>query len=208
MEKDTLTEIINDLKYKRDALGLAHQALKKENDKWNKVIICLSLFGGLVEATKLQLELETSFWKLAPIFISSLLACIGSLIKFKKYPESMEVLVTNNGQLTTILNKARTHDTLDKDLLNEYNLALERLETSVYPDLRLKYLLMSQKNLLKIMKGEVKFFNQIELVNQGQEVLTSDNSLSSGDEDKGSHHGEFSTHPPPSYSSNLLPVVE
>ena len=109
MEKDTLQEIVNDLKYKRDALGLAHQALKVENDKWNKVIICLSLFGGLVESSKLQLQLESSFWKLAPIFISSLLACIGSLIRFKKYPENMELLIKNQEQLTTILHKARNH---------------------------------------------------------------------------------------------------
>ena len=181
MEKDTLQEIVNDLKYKRDALGLAHQALKVENDKWNKVIICLSLFGGLVESSKLQLQLESSFWKLAPIFISSLLACIGSLIRFKKYPENMELLIKNQEQLTTILNKARNHTELDRDLQSEYNLALERLETSVYPDLRLKYLLLSQKNMLKVMKGEVKFFQQIELVNQGQDVPTSDSSLESGD---------------------------
>ena len=38
MEKDTLQEIVNDLKYKRDALALAHQALKMENDKLRKLI--------------------------------------------------------------------------------------------------------------------------------------------------------------------------
>ena len=38
MEKHTLPMIIQDLKAKRDALSLAHEQLKKDNDSWNKCI--------------------------------------------------------------------------------------------------------------------------------------------------------------------------
>ena len=46
MDKTTLSEIISDLKAKRDALSLAHEQLKVDNDNWNKCVIVLSLLTG------------------------------------------------------------------------------------------------------------------------------------------------------------------
>ena len=42
MQKNTLSDIINDLKSRRDALSLCHEHLKHDSDQWNKfIIICL-----------------------------------------------------------------------------------------------------------------------------------------------------------------------
>jgi FtsZ-binding cell division protein ZapB len=54
MEKNTLIDIINDLRSRRDALSLCHEHLKHDSDKWNKFIIILSLSTGLFESVKLQ----------------------------------------------------------------------------------------------------------------------------------------------------------
>ena len=69
MEKDTISEIVNDLKAKRDCLSLFHECLKQESDKWNKTIIVMSLLNGMIESTKLQLGLTTDLFKLMPIFL-------------------------------------------------------------------------------------------------------------------------------------------
>jgi hypothetical protein len=52
----------------------------------------------------------------------------------------------------------------------DYNNALEKLETSIYPDVRKKYLKMSHKNLINIMRIEQTYFKNIELVNKGEAV--------------------------------------
>jgi len=54
MEKQTLPMIIQDLKSKRDALSLAHEQLKKDNDDRNKCIIVLSLTTGMFESMKIK----------------------------------------------------------------------------------------------------------------------------------------------------------
>ena len=58
MIKDHIEEVRNDLKSKRDALLIGHQNLKKDSDDWNKGIIIISLFGGLMESIKMRLELD------------------------------------------------------------------------------------------------------------------------------------------------------
>ena len=58
MEKNTLNNIINDLRSRRDALSLCHEHLKHDSDQWNKLIIFLSLSTGLFESFKLQIILE------------------------------------------------------------------------------------------------------------------------------------------------------
>ena len=104
MEKNSLILIINDLRSKRDALSLAHEELKSNNDDWNKGIILLSLTGGLLESAKMKLNLNGAGWGLLPIFISSIIASMSSLIKFRKYPERMEVLIQGISLLTNTLN--------------------------------------------------------------------------------------------------------
>ena len=166
MEKDTIREVINDLKAKRDALSLAHEQLKKDNDNWNKCIIGLSLMTGMFESIKIQMGLDNNLVALVPIGLSSIIASISALIKFKKFPEQMETLIQSTTLLTNTLNKCRNHDILDHEIMIEYNDALEKLETSVYPDIRKKYLKRSQKNLIDIMKIEQTYFKNIELVNK------------------------------------------
>jgi len=182
MEKTTIYDIRADLKAKRDALSLAHEELKKDSDDWNKCVIVLSLFNGMIETIKIQLQLDSDGFRLLPIFISSIIAIISSLIKFRDFPSKMEVLIQSQSLLTTTLNKYRNHDEVDKDLVIEYNSALEKLETSVYPDVRKKYLQQSHKNLLSIMKLEQKYFKNIELVNNGEKP--EDDTLSSSSSDK------------------------
>jgi len=181
MEKTTIFDIRADLKAKRDALSLAHEELKKDSDDWNKCVIVLSLFNGMIETIKIQLQLDSDGFRLLPIFISSIIAIISSLIKFRDFPSKMEVLIQSQSLLTTTLNKYRNHDEVDKDLVIEYNSALEKLETSVYPDVRKKYLQQSHKNLLSIMKLEQKYFKNIELVNNGEKP--EDDTLSSSSSD-------------------------
>jgi len=170
MEKNSLILIINDLRSKRDALSLAHEELKSNNDDWNKGIILLSLTGGLLESAKMKLNLNGAGWGLLPILISSIIASMSSLIKFRKYPERMEVLIQGISLLTNTLNKCRNHKDIDDDILTDYNMALEKLETSVYPSVRKKYLKQSHKNLIEIMKQEKKYYDAIDNVNTGKDI--------------------------------------
>ena len=74
MLKDSIDEIVNDLKSKRDALSLAHQKLKNDSDDWNKSIIVLSLLTGGLESIKMKLHLDGAGWALVPILLSSVIA--------------------------------------------------------------------------------------------------------------------------------------
>ena len=170
MEKNSLGLIINDIRSKRDALSLVHEELKSNNDDWNKAIIILSLTGGLIESAKMKLDLTGAGWGLLPILISSVIASMSSLIKFRKYPERMEILIQGISLLTNTLNKCRNHKEVDDDILLDYNMALEKLETSVYPSVRKKYLKQSHKNLVEIMKQEKKYFDAITAVNTGKDI--------------------------------------
>ena len=170
MEKNSLILIINDLRSKRDALSLCHEELKSNNDDWNKGIILLSLTGGLLESAKMKLNLNGAGWGLLPIFISSIIASMSSLIKFRKYPERMEVLIQGISLLTNTLNKCRNHKEVDDDILMDYNMALEKLETSIYPSVRKKYLKQSHRNLIEIMKQEKKYYDAIDNVNTGKDI--------------------------------------
>tara|TARA_R110002050_G_scaffold84926_2_gene181228 strand:- start:182 stop:790 length:609 start_codon:yes stop_codon:yes gene_type:complete len=170
MEKNSLGLIINDLRSKRDALSLCHEELKSNNDDWNKGIIILSLTGGLMESAKMKLNLTGAGWGLLPIVVSSVIASMSSLIKFRKYPERMEVLIQGISLLTNSLNKCRNHKGVDDDILMDYNMSLEKLETSIYPSVRKKYLKQSHKNLIEIMKQEKKYYDAIESVNAGRDI--------------------------------------
>ena len=180
MIKDSIDEIKNDLRSKRDALMMAHQKLNEDSNSWNQAIIALSLTTGLIESIKMKLELNTAGWALVPIILSSITAACSSLIKFRNFSQRQEILIQASANLTSVLNKARNHKSIDDELLTEYNLALEKLETSIYPTERKVFLKHSHRNLLEILKQETKYFNLINLANAGEVIeLSDEGSLSS-----------------------------
>ena len=183
MIKSERLEIINDIKSKRDAVALSHQQLKASSDNWNKCIILLSLITGGLESVKMKLNLNGAGWSLVPILLSSVIAACSALIKFKDFNRKMEILIEANSRLTNILTKARNHSLIDEDLLHEYHDGLECIETSMYPDERKVFLKQSHKNLIEIMKQEQKYYGMIDRVNDGEVIILSDSSSSSGSED-------------------------
>jgi hypothetical protein len=182
MEKTTIQMVRQDLKSKRDALLLAHEQLKKDSDDWNKLVIILSLLTGLFESCKIKMDWDSDGVALVPIVLSSIIASVSALIKFKKFPEQQEVILQAQSLLTHTLSNARNQDDLTPTLLKEYHESLEKLETSIYPDIRKKFLKQSHNNLIAIMKQESKFYDLINKVNNGEQVDT-DDSLSSKSND-------------------------
>tara|TARA_Y100000004_G_scaffold150852_1_gene173302 strand:- start:808 stop:1488 length:681 start_codon:yes stop_codon:yes gene_type:complete len=181
MIKDTIDEVVNDLKSKRDALQLAHQQLKNDSDDWNKGIILLSLATGGLESIKMKLKLDGPIWALMPIILSSITAACSALIKFRNFPQRMETIINASGLITNILGKARNRNNIDDELLHEYNDALTYLETSLYPDQRKVFLKQSHSNLIKIMEQEQKYYDLIVKVNNHEKINLSDDSSNSDD---------------------------
>ena len=179
MEKHSLSMIINDLRSRRDALSLAHENLKIESDNWNKCIILVSLMTGMLESIKLRMNWTSNIADLVPIALSSIIACISALIKFKNFPSQMEILLQSQSLLTHTLTNARNEDDITPALLKEYHESLEKLEVSLYPDIRKKFLVQSYKNLISIMKQESKFFQNIKSINEGNYLPSSDSSIES-----------------------------
>jgi len=176
MIKDSIDEIVNDLKSKRDALSLAHQKLKSDSDDWNKGIIVLSLVTGGLESIKMKLNLNGAGWALVPILLSSVIAACSALIKFRDFPKRMETIINASGLITNILGKARNTKVISDELLHEYNDALTYLETSLYPDQRKVFLKQSHKNLIEIMRQEEKYYGLIVKVNNHEPLDLSDDS--------------------------------
>ena len=173
--------IINDLRSRRDALSLAHENLKMESDNWNKCVIVVSLMTGMLESIKLRMGWNSNIADLIPIALSSVIACISALIKFKNFPSQMEILLQSQSLLTHTLTNARNEDDITPNLLKEYHESLEKLEVSLYPDIRKKILVQSHKNLISIMKQEQKYFNNIKTINEGNYLPSSDSSIESGE---------------------------
>ena len=210
MIKSERLEIINDIKSKRDAVALSHQQLKENSDNWNKCIIILSLVTGGLESIKMKLKLDGAGWSLVPILLSSVIAACSALIKFKDFNRKMEILIEANSRLTNILTKARNHSLIDDDLIHEYNDGLECIETSMYPNERKVFLKQSHKNLIEIMKQEQKYYGMIDRVNNGEPIILSDSSSSSGSEDNVLKRDvlDVTEHGLTSVPKNLNPISE
>jgi hypothetical protein len=179
MEKRELNQIIQDLKAKRDALSLAHEELKRENDSWNKCVIIVSLTTGMFESMKLQMGWNNNIVLLVPIGLSSIIAMISALIKFKNFPNQMEIILQSQSLITHTLNVARNEETISPSLLTQYHESLEKLETSIYPDMRKKYMKASHTNLISIYKQEKKFYNEIDNINKATLEFNDDSSSGS-----------------------------
>lgn len=182
MIKDDISEVRNDLKSKRDALLIGHQNLKKDSDDWNKAIIVISLISGLAESIKMRLNLTGAGYALLPIILSSITATMASLMKFRNFNQRMEMYLQGSSLLTNTLLKARNHTDLDEELRQEYNQALEKIETALYPDERKTFLKQAHKNLIEIMSQEIKYYDKIDKVNNHESINDSDDSSLSSDE--------------------------
>ena len=79
---------------------------------------------------------------------------MSSLIKFRNFPSQMEIMLQSPSLLTHTLTSARNENSMTPVLLKEYDGALEKLETALYPDIRKQYLVQSHKNSISIMKQE------------------------------------------------------
>tara|TARA_R110001592_G_scaffold262573_1_gene527832 strand:+ start:283 stop:909 length:627 start_codon:yes stop_codon:yes gene_type:complete len=178
MKKESLEDIINDLRSRRDCLSLAHESIKKKSDQYNKIIIILSLITGCVETTKIKMNWNGNVVALIPVFMSSLIGMISAIMKFEDFPTKMETLVQAISLLTNTLLKARNHGELDDELLQEYHSSLQANESSLYPDIRKTYLKEAHKNLLCIMKAEQVYYNNIQKVNNGEKMTLKCDSIS------------------------------
>jgi hypothetical protein len=179
MIKDNIEEVRADLKSKRDALLIGHQQLKRDSDDWNKAVIVISLITGLLESIKMKLNLTSNVWSLMPILLSSITATMASLIKFRNFNQRMEIYLQSASLLTNTLLKARNHQELDDELKNEYNQALEKIETALYPSERKIFIRISQRNLVDIMAQEQKYYDKIEKVNNNIIITSSSESTPS-----------------------------
>lgn len=183
MEKTNLKMVIQDLRSRRDALSLAHEQLKKDSDSWNKGIIIISLATGMFESMKIQMGWSNNMVALVPIALSSIIASISALIKFRDFPRQMEIILQSQSLLTHTLTNARNEKELTPILLKEYNDSLEKLETSLYPDIRKVFLIQSHKNLISIMKQEQKYFETIEKINNNEPISSSTSDANSVEDD-------------------------
>lgn len=174
MEKNTLDLIRTDLKYKRDALHLSHQLLKQEGDFYQKVIIFTSLASGIFESVKMKLQLRQPSLELLPIILTSFVCGISSYVKFKQYAERQEVLIQSTTILTNTLNQVRNAVELTEEITHAYNHSLELLEISLYPDIRRRFLKISQRNMEAIIKNENCYFDNIERVRLGLKLKKCD----------------------------------
>ena len=82
----------------------------------------------------------------------------------------METIVQSSSLLTNTLTKCRNETELTDAIRKEYHAALQALETSLYPDLRKKFLKQSHKNLLCILKQEQDYYKNIDRVNNGEKI--------------------------------------
>ena len=183
MEKNTLDLIKTDIKYKRDSLHLSHQVLKRESDYYQKIIIFTSLMSGIFESVKMKLELKEPFLDLLPIVLTSFVCGISSYVKFKQYAERQEVLIQSTTILTNTLTQLRNATEISEEIIHSYNHSLELLETSLYPDVRKKFLKISQRNMESIIKNENCYFGNIENVRRGLPLKKRDSDSDTSSED-------------------------
>ena len=178
-----LKKKIAETRVKRDAIMLAHNSVNKEQDKYNKCIICLSLFSAFFESTKAQLNLATrTDWIapiaiLAPIFLSTILGIISSLMKFKKFPERMELLskateksnasILQMRRLLEALNfqpYKRSYDEYSGPTIAGYRDSLDCYERALYPHEHDIYIAKALAIATEVAKREKEQESSIELL--------------------------------------------
>lgn len=181
---DSLNDKLTELRAKRDAIALHHEELKAKNDRYNIVIIVTSLFCAFMETFKLQLQLGqqggvvSHVAMLMPIFLTTIVSIISSLLKFKKFPEKMEILVQVGDKANFAIEKIRKlqeyvhfkedsaiFELYQREVSDSYRDALMSIETAIYPDKRAKYYKNAQKNFVQIKKNEQLYMQNIDKLN-------------------------------------------
>ena len=167
---DELKKILLETRLNRDAIMLAHNDVNVLQDKYNKFIIILSLFSAFFESIKGQLDLAERkdfigpLSILMPILLTTILGIVSSMMKFKKFPERMELLTKSTEKCNvTILKIRKLYESLNfqtpeisysifiDDVMSFYRDALDCYEKALYPNEHSKYLELARK-ILKEMK--------------------------------------------------------
>ena len=196
---DDLSSKLSEMKSQRDALYFAHNDLKIVNDRYNIIIIVLSLFTAFFDTVKAQLNLTdrkdfiAPIAIIAPIFFSTVVAMISSLLKFKKIPEKMEELIKagekcnftilNMRQLMENLNfqdKEKSLSVYNGEVMGFYRDALEAIEKSMYPGLRQKYFKMAHESIVNISEDEAKYHESLLVNLKKKKQITDELKTASG----------------------------
>ena len=177
---DSLKEKLLELRSKRDAVLMSHKQLKQLNDVYNKAIIYLSLIAACFETVKAQLKLTerndfiAPMAILAPIFITTGVTIISSLLKFKKFPEKMECNTKASEKAYYAITRIRAlleNLNFDDDAINAdryasevmvyYRDALDAIERTVYPRERSQLFEQAQRNLITISDNEFNYSDKL-----------------------------------------------
>ena len=196
-----LKKKIAEIRVKRDAIMLAQNTVNLDQDKYNKCIICLSLFSAFFESTKAQLDLaKRSDWIgptsiLMPILLSTILGIISSLMKFKNFAERMELLSkATEKSNATVLSMRRlsealnfqpyrlSYDQYSGPVIASYRDALDYYERSLYPHEHDKYMREAIKIAKDTRDREENHDNEIEkILNDDRDERYNNNSFSFAD---------------------------
>ena len=175
---DELKKILLETRLNRDAIMLAHNDVNILQDKYNKFIIVLSLFSAFFESIKGQLDLAerkdflSPLSILMPILLTTVLGIVSSMMKFKKFPERMELLTKSTEKCNvTILKIRKLQESLNfqppevsytfyiEDVMMFYRDSLDCYEKALYPNEHSKYLEMARR-ILKEMKKKTNNFEK------------------------------------------------
>ena len=152
------------LEESKKILELKYTCYKRCYDFWNISTIILSTGLTLIESCKLIFlpedgvvnNLTRDFFNLSPIILGSVITCSASILKFKKYQESMEetyiVIDKCINMISKLKNKKEQIKLLDEDELGdikkdylenicpEYSAVFQETERYISPDDYRKYL--------------------------------------------------------------------
>ena len=99
-------------------------------------MIVLSLGTGMFESAKIQMGWNNNLVALVPIALSSIITFLSALITLRNFSSQMQIILHSQSLLTHTLNNARNENSITPVLLKEYNDALKKLESALYPDIR------------------------------------------------------------------------
>ena len=166
-----------ELRHKRDAVQSQHKILSACQNKFQKVIICLSLLTALVESVKSQLKLTESpnevvahSSSIAPIFLSTVCSIVGALLRFRDFPTKLEQNVKAVEKCAYAIARIRELKSqlnfeepvvIQNSFLDSVSSchrdALEAVEATLYREDRKLLFEKAQQNLLKINEDNRKF---------------------------------------------------